>query len=279
MRRISGINVLEESDIRAACPSFYAEAPKHDVSDGYQFINTREVAKNLWSEGWMPTDVQESKSKDPSNRGLTKHIIRWTHHEWKRMSTGADRIEIVGINAHNRAAAFKLMIGVFGTICSNGLFVQMANYGEFSIRHSGSSVQEQVKLATKEIAASAEDVMKRIEQFREIEFLEPDQQKFARVAHALVWGDKDHAPIDSHHLLRPRREVEQSPYNLRRPLENLWTTMNVVQENVMRGGIRGTNAAGAFYRTKPITSIDRTVNFNQALWSVTETMANIKLAA
>ncbi len=56
--------------------------------------------------------------------------------------------------------------------------------------------------------------------------------------------------------------------------------LNVIQENFCKSGLRGTivNAAGRRRRvtTRPIKSIDCNIKLNQALWHLTERMAELK---
>ena len=56
----------------------------------------------------------------------------------------------------------------------------------------------------------------------------------------------------------------------------LWTTFNVVQENVIRGGIRGRTEKGSLTRTREVTGIDGDIKLNQALWKLAEEFAKLK---
>ncbi len=68
-------------------------------------------------------------------------------------------------------------------------------------------------------------------------------------------------------------------YNPRRVLDrgqDLWTTFNVVQENVIRGGIRGRTEKGKMTRTREVTGIDGDIKLNQVLWKMAEEFAKLK---
>lgn len=263
---------MEQHDFERNCPSFYAEAPKGDVSDEYVFLNTREIALQLWDSGWMPVHATEQRSNDITNRGFTKHIVRWAHPEFVHEG---ERVELVGMNSHNRSAAFQLMLGVEVFACLNGQIVADQEFGHFSIKHIGTSVESQVKYALKEMMEIGEGIGSKVETWKALHMNGQDQHKLARAAHIMVWGNN--APVDAARLLWPRR-MEEEGWHHKVPRPNLWTTMNVIQENVMKGGLRGTNSAGAFHRTRPITAIDRGVKFNQSLWQMSEIMAT-QLAA
>ena len=74
------------------------------------------------------------------------------------------------------------------------------------------------------------------------------------------------------HRPRRREDVDRS----------LWTTFNVIQENVVRGGLQGRkrNAEGRIRRaqTRAINGIDQNVTLNRALWTLAEGMQRLKAA-
>jgi hypothetical protein len=54
----------------------------------------------------------------------------------------------------------------------------------------------------------------------------------------------------------------------------------VIQENIVRGGLKGTTRGsnGRMRRTttRPVKALDRNIKLNQALWVLTEKMAELK---
>lgn len=267
--------MLEKADFERFCPSFYATAPKADVSSAYQFLNTRDLALQLWDAGWMPTYAREARSVDPTNRGFTRHIVRWSHPDYR---VNGERIELVGVNSHNRAAAFSFYAGVFRLVCSNGMISQTSEFGSFKIKHLGADLYSQVGEAVAKIADSAEGIAARMQQFKEIELSPVEQDAFAAGAHGYMWEDPETAPVRSGQLLVPRRANDSlggsfGNWGEDRPRNDLWTTFNVVQENLMKGGLRGVNSKGRQMKTRKIHSIDKDVKLNKALWIMAEKMA------
>ena len=57
---------------------------------------------------------------------------------------------------------------------------------------------------------------------------------------------------------------------------DLWRTMNVTQENLMRGGVQGRNDQGQRRRLRGVTSVDADSKMNRALWVLAERMAELK---
>ena len=74
-------------------------------------------------------------------------------------------------------------------------------------------------------------------------------------------------------LLQPRRYADQKD-------SDLFTVFNVIQENLIKGGIRGyrLNKYGYTTRTKTreVKAIDQNVKLNRALWTLTEKMMEMK---
>ena len=107
-----------------------------------------------------------------------------------------------------------------------------------------------------------------------IEMAKDERGVFVQVAHSLIYDEPEKASIQPHQLLDERRYDDKG--------NDLWTTFNVVQENVMRGGLKGTTRGsnGRLRRTttRPVKALDRNIKLNQALWFLTEKMAELKHA-
>jgi hypothetical protein len=90
---------------------------------------------------------------------------------------------------------------------------------------------------------------------------------FAEKAHAIRFAESPLAEsIEPKKLLIPRRYADDQ--------NDLFTVFNVVQENIIKGGIRGYTVSHNF-RPKRVTSraingIDQNITLNRALWSLAE---------
>ena len=59
--------------------------------------------------------------------------------------------------------------------------------------------------------------------------------------------------------------------------DDLYTTLNVIQENLLRGNITGTNKeTGRRFNSRKVTSLSRDKDVNQGLWDIAERIASIK---
>lgn len=61
---------------------------------------------------------------------------------------------------------------------------------------------------------------------------------------------------------------------------DLWTVFNRVQENTIKGGLRGVGQDANGHRrrtsTKEVKGIDGNINLNKALWKMAEHLAGLK---
>jgi hypothetical protein len=65
-------------------------------------------------------------------------------------------------------------------------------------------------------------------------------------------------------ILSPRRWQDES--------NDLWTTYQRVQENLIKGGLSGRNVKGGRMHTRAVRGIDGDVKLNRALWVMAETL-------
>lgn len=231
------------------------------TSERYSFIPTTRVLGVLADYGWQPSKVIEARTR--KNQGFQKHIVRLR----QEGVTGEEIPEIVLFNSHMGSAAFKLMSGIFRLICGNGLIVG-DTWESHSIRHVGYT-DELVESAAKALSVSSMKAIGQVERFRAIELSRPERIAFGEAAVALV-NDGEKFTMQPDALLGARRWDDRA--------SDLWTTLNVVQENVIRGGVRRVNSDGRRARTRAVASADGNIKLNQALWTLAEKMAEIKAA-
>ena len=259
---------LTESDLKTLAPSIFAPNPISDVSARYQFIPTFEAVKRLQSEGWFPTKAQECRVTNQKNQGYQKHLIRFQRQD---LVLNGEAIEVVLINSHNRSAAYQLMAGVYRFICANGMIVG-DTFERISVKHINFNPDEIVE-ASYEIIKTAPEIGQKMKEMKAIELTEAERAAYAESAALLQYGEKEKIPFETTRLLTPRRYDDRGK-------NDLWSTFNIVQENMMKGGIQGLkrDERGNLRRvtTRMIRSIDRDVRLNKALWNVAEKVNAIK---
>lgn len=264
-------NMTNDQIIRFA-PAAGAIEPIDSVSSRYSFVSTLEAVDLLRETGWFPIKAGQSSTRIAEKDGFQKHCIRFARNE--NLDLKAERVDLVLYNSHNLGSSFKLAASVWRKVCGNGLMVA-SEFVNFTHRHVGFSTDEFVQSAEK-IAASAAMIADQIDYLKSIALNEYERYAFANAAHHLVYDVPETAPITADKLLTERRLDDGG--------KDLWTVLNVVQENIIKGGLHGKNfdpETGKTRRatTRAVKSLDRDIRLNQALWVLTEKMAELKSMA
>lgn len=254
---------LTRDDLRTAAPSVFASAPWQAMSGRYRMVPTIEVVDMLAERGFRPVRAYQATSRTPDKRAYSKHLIRFRHEESLAPGhAGEESPELVLTNSHDGTSAYRFLAGVFRLVCGNGLIVQSADFGSISVRHSGGSdLRKLIADATRRVADEAPRTLETIGAWKGVELSREQRLAFAEAA----WELKPNPSIRPSHLLIPRRLEDDRP--------DLWHTLNRVQENLIRGDLRGRNERGRRVRTRPIRSVDADLRINRGLWRLAEGLA------
>lgn len=283
------LHALTNDELFHKAPSIFATAPWNEVSDKYTFIPTIEILDAMRKEGFLPVRAEQSRTRIAGKQEFTKHMIRFQraqdletmitaqqrnpgHFFYERDGQAAPEVtEIVLTNSHDRTGGFHLDAGLFRLACSNGLTVKTASIDSISVRHTG-NIRDNVIDGCIRIIEDTPKIMGQVETMKTIKLEAPEQLTFANAAMQLRYPNDDKgnstAPIQAISLLRARRNVDQAA--------DVFTTMNVVQENFMKGGLRGRGATGKRTSTRAINSVNEDLRLNKALWILAEQMATLK---
>ena len=254
---------LLNSQIEGVAPSIFA-LEKHDSrSDRYTYIPTIEILEVLRKNGFFPFFVAQSKSRVPGKELFTKHMIRLrTRFDVSEKETG----EIILINSCDGTSSYKLMSGVYRFVCQNGM-VCGDTMNDFTVHHKG-NIKNEVLENAYNVSDNFEKTRWAIDKMKAIDLYPAEKEIFAESALMIKYGE-DKAPIDSSKLLSIRRYEDRQD-------NSLWGTLNVVQENVIKGGLRGRTSTNKKTSTREVKSIDNNVKLNKALWSLADKMAELK---
>ena len=159
----------------------------------------------------------------------------------------------------------KHMLRLRRQVCSNGL-VAWKDFGEIRVPHKGDIVGQVIEGAYT-VLKTFDAVDENIDLMKSIQLTLPEQRLFGATALELKYDGKP-APITPEQIINPRRVLDRG--------QDLWTTFNVVQENVIRGGIRGRTEKGKMTRTREVTGIDGDIKLNQVLWKMADEFAKLK---
>lgn len=257
---------LTTEQLKKVTPSVFTECGSEKTSDKYQHISTARLIDALSVEGFVAVWATQSNCRLPEKRGYTKHMLRFRHCAARPTASGLYP-EIVLVNSHDGLSSYRLMAGVFRMVCANGL-VAGDFYAETRVRHQGNIIDQVIEGGHKIINESRE-MIESADRMASISLSPIEANQFAEKAHAIRFADTPLVDsIEPKKLLTPRRYADSK--------NDLFTVFNVVQENIIKGGVRG-YAISPNFRPKRITSraisgIDQNVVTNRALWTLAENM-------
>lgn len=255
---------LSDDQLRRFAPSIFAEEAHESRSERYTYIPTSFVLQGLRKEGFEPFMVCQTRVRDEGKREFTKHMVRMRH---ASQINDREANEIVLLNSHDGSSSYQMLAGLYRFVCSNGL-VCGDTVADVRVRHKGQIVENVVEAAY-DVKNSFELVRAQRDAMRTID-LNPDEVRvFARAALELKYDTAVQAPpITEEQVIRPRRHADVN--------SDLWSTFNVAQENLLRGGLVGRNAKGQRRSTREVQGIDQGIKLNRALWTLAEGMRMLK---
>lgn len=282
---VEDVNGLDDDQIRAVVPSAFALEAHESRSSRYVYVPTIEVLRALRQEGFVPTSAMQARSRVPGKQDYTRHLLRLRRVDDLGI-TKPDTFEIIIVNAHDGTAAWEIMGGVYRLVCKNGQIVgeikeQMKVYHKGNAESTVSDVIE----GTYRILDDSEEVMDNVAEMQNIELSRPEQVMFSQIVLDARLGKHDDnedtteqeeeeqptkalALYHAEDFLRIRRREDRA--------RDVYTTLNVVQENIMRGGISRYDTKGRRHSTREIHNIPETVKVNKMLWQFAQGVAAMK---
>lgn len=255
---------LTDEEIRKYVPSIFAVEKHESRSSRYTYIPTGEVLAGLRKEGFSPFMACQSKCRDESKREHTKHMVRLRH---ASQINSKEANEIILLNSHDGTSAYQILSGMFRFVCSNGL-VCGDTMNDIRFRHNGDILDNVIQGAFR-VVDDFELIGYQMESMKSLTLNEGEQAAFARSALALKYDtDIAPAPITENQILRVKRRDDAA--------NDLWTTFNRVQENLIGGGLHGRTPTGKARTTRAVTGIDQSIKLNRALWVLSEEMRKLK---
>lgn len=271
---------LSNDELFQLAPSIFAETAHESRSARFAPIPTIRILDALRGEGFEPVAAKQSLCRVAGKADYTKHLIRLRRlDENKEYQVGDNLPEILLKNANDGTSAYDLMAGIFRIRCMNSLVTQTSTLDSVKVRHSG-NVRDNVIEGTYRVLDAARAALAAPADWGKIEMPRDAQLAYAAAAHVIRFGDAEGnvtTPVRPDQLLKTRREDDRAA--------DLWTITNVVQENVIQGGLKARSAAhlddeGQYHNarrvtTRPVNGIDMDVKMNRALWVLSTEMAKM----
>ncbi|MCW7763462.1 DUF932 domain-containing protein [Photorhabdus luminescens] len=252
---------LTNDELMSVVPSVFSEEKHESRSERYTYIPTIILLDKLRSEGFQPFFACQTKVKDEDRRGHTRHMLRLRRDSFR----DTDEVpEIILLNSHDGSSSYQMIPGMFRFVCHNGL-VCGETFGDIRVPHKGDVVGQVIEGAY-EVLGFFGKVIESRDEMKSITLDEDEQRIYAK--HALGYKYDAYVPVTPEQVLLPNRRQDDR--------NDLWTTYQCVQENLIKGGLIGRTAKGQRTRTRAVNGITGDVKLNNALWSLAEEMKALK---
>ncbi|QQN35130.1 DUF945 domain-containing protein [Rahnella aceris] len=252
---------LTNDELAQFVPSVFSEEKHASRSERYTYIPTISLLDNLRKEGFQPFFACQTRVRDNDKRDHTKHMLRLRR---EGQITGKEVPEIILLNSHDGSSSYQMIPGMFRFVCCNGM-VCGTSFGEVRVPHKGDVVGQVIEGAY-EVLGVFDKIDEKREAMQSITLSSPAQQAFAQAALSYRYGE-DHQPVSGQQILTARRWEDKS--------DDLWTTYQRIQENMLKGGLSGRTAAGKRAHTRAVKGIDGDIKLNRALWVLAENMLQL----
>ena len=248
---------LSMEALRERVPAVFASSAHARTSAKYTFIPTEQVLSGLIRAGFVPVDARQTHTRNTSTLHA-RHILR-LRRRFETVQLRDAVPEVVFLNSHDGTSAYQLRLGIFRVVCTNGLIVCRGAFPAYCVSHRG-NVLDDVITGALEISERFVTLAEQVEQMEKRRMPQDEQVHFAERALALRFPDPGQSGMLASQLLTCRRTDDLG--------NDLWSTLNKVQENLLRGGMSRRSASGRLTRTRRITSIREDVRLNGRLWDL-----------
>lgn len=267
---------LTDDQIMEVCPAIFTKGAAPYMSSSYRPAPSNAMIQTFRDQGYVPVQASQVNSRKAKDLPYAAHTVRFAHES--ALDMGDSRFEIILVNSHDAITSLRLYSGVFRMVCNNGL-VAGDMFESYKIRHSGEDFYARVAAAASGLLKDGPKMSERLEKYRSIELGLQARVELATRIHAVRYPGADQskletrAPIDPAQLLTPRRGEDKA--------DDLWTVFNVIQENVVRGGIEGFRGArdrdGQWVErsatTQELKAPGQLVDLNRSMWQELDNFA------
>lgn len=267
---------LSEADLRKMCSLAFATAPTNPkVSQNYLHVNTKTVIDDLAKLGWLPVKAGQRKSRGKGTIH-SKHMVAFQHPDIVVKGKNGDDAypRIILQNSHDGFHCFKFSVGIYRLVCSNGLVIADEKFGDFSIRHQGYTFEELSNFIRDTIAnlPGRVEIMNKMKE-RILSFEE--KVKFAMDALMIRSGVTPNSEEASKiiydeetlkEVIEPTRDADKG--------EDLWLTLNIIQEKMTKGGFHAGLAGAKVRKVRSIKSFEKDLHINKELFKLATAYLN-----
>ena len=249
-------SVFKDADeMYRRAPSLFATTAHPKMSDRYSFTNTYDILLHMHNKGFRVTSVQST-----GKGRFGKVLVRMRHPAYDRRD---DVPEIVVLDSHDGTSRLKMFLGIVRLICMNGCIAGEALYSR-AYKHVAPDLMQQIMLELEDIQQHIHALDQRVSRMKQHITNIGERILLADAAIYSRFGEDRSASYVANmrgKLLLTRRVDDEA--------DDMYTVMNVIQENVLRGGMHVVSN-NSVRRVNSISAVGKTLSINQTLWQTAE---------
>lgn len=244
-------------------PTIKQTAAHESRSERFKAITTLDVLESLENDGFGVYQAHRVGAKG-ARLGYEKHEIVLRHRDFGVADVALDEVipELHLFNANDGTASYQLLAGMLRKVCTNGLMVG-TTFGHVRVAHVGDVVRK-VRDGAANVVEMFRPMLEQKTAMQSRRLAAAEVAEFVNRAALLRFDSLDEMPFRPERLVTARRADDAET--------TLWNVFNRVQENMIRGGIRGfTHASnGRVRRTsmREVRAIDANMQINRGLWDI-----------
>lgn len=265
----SSCSPLSVELIKDKFPAIFNEN-QFSSSKRYNFISTKTMIDSMEKEGFYPYNASQVRTRSDERRPFTRHVICFRH---KSSFEGGDHEivpQVVIMNSHDGTSCYKIYCGFFRFVCANGLIVG-SSFSALKVHHKGiQNTMDNVIDASFKVLEQSKNIMQVIDLWKGVHLDKHQRMDLAVKTHELKFNGKS-TPITPEQFLTVHNGTDYEQEC------SLWNTYNILQENLIKGGLSGWKSTVRSKKnerikvtTRGITNIKQNIDLNAKLWDMAE---------
>lgn len=252
---------LNNEQIREIAPSVFTTHKHESRSDRYHVAPTSEVLELLKADGFKVVLAGQQRCRIRDKINFTRHVLRLRKEGVE--SVNGCFPEVILTNSHDGSSSYRLMFGLYRSICGSQLSVGDATIAGQKVTHSAKDTAQKVVEGANDVLARVPELQAAMELWQTTILTKDEQELFAKQALLLHYG-KRVPPITEGDVLAARYYQDEG--------NDLWSTYLRVQKNLTLGGLIYARTGGKHSKgtTRGIRGVHRNLQFNRGLWDLAQ---------
>lgn len=251
------------------------------VKSTYGFASTADVISTFEQKGWKVACTQIGKTKQVERDGYQKHLIRLTHPDFAEIpglnANNKSVPHLCLLNSHDGSASLRMFYGLIRVACLNGI-IAGTMLRDVKVIHNKSIIPK-LNAGIEYMTDGMPQLLAQVQSLASKRFSDAALDKLVRELVDLRLANvKNILAVDYDSALRVSRHADTG--------QDAFTVFNVIQERLVRGGIKYTyqkdtknelglviSSQAVTTTTKRLSSIQSQVNINRQAYDLAVELA------